>query len=171
MQYIWLFPILFIFHDFEEIIFMRAWINKNRSFLRGRFPVLAPKMFAHFDPITTSAFALGVAEEFILISLITIISAVLNSYDIWIGSFMAFTIHLVIHCLQALIVRKYVPVLLTSLVCLPICLYIIYLFLQTTPIMTIISYSILCLIIMVINIVILFKMMPIFGKWIAQYEQ
>lgn len=65
MQYIWLFPILFIFHDFEEIIFMRAWINKNRSFLRGRFPVLAPKMFAHFDPITTSAFALGVAEEFL----------------------------------------------------------------------------------------------------------
>lgn len=171
MQYIWLFPILFIFHDFEEIIFMRAWINKNRSFLRERFPKLAPKMFAHFDHITTSAFALGVAEEFILISLITIISSVINSYGLWIGSFIAFTIHLVIHCLQALIVRKYIPVLITSLICLPICIYIINLFLQTTPIMTILGYSILCFVVMVINIIILFKLMTIFGKWIAQYEQ
>lgn len=171
MQYIWLFPILFIFHDFEEIIFMRAWINKNRSFLGERFPKLAQRMLAHFDHITTSAFALGVAEEFVLISLITIISAVTNSYGLWIGSFIAFTIHLVIHCLQALIVRKYVPVLITSLICLPICLYIINQFLLAMPIMTILGYSILCFIVMVINIIILFKLMAIFGKWIAQYEQ
>lgn len=29
---IWFFPILFMFHDFEEIIFMRAWISKNKSY-------------------------------------------------------------------------------------------------------------------------------------------
>ncbi|SES45647.1 HXXEE domain-containing protein [Psychrobacillus sp. OK032] len=28
---IWLFPILFIFHDFEEIIMLENWINNNRQ--------------------------------------------------------------------------------------------------------------------------------------------
>ncbi|MCB2360887.1 HXXEE domain-containing protein [Clostridium estertheticum] len=67
---IWLFPLLFIFHDLEEIIFMQAWISKNRLYLCERFPILSKKLLPHFDNITTSSFAFGVAEEFILISII-----------------------------------------------------------------------------------------------------
>lgn len=77
---VWLFPILFMFHDFEEIIFMQSWINKNRNYLTHRFPVLSKKLFSHFDQITTSAFSLGVAEEFIIISIITVVSYVTNWY-------------------------------------------------------------------------------------------
>lgn len=171
MQFIWLFPILFIFHDFEEIIFMRAWINKNRDYLENRFPKLAKRMLPHFERLTTSSFALGVAEEFILISFITIVSSAMNSYGLWIGSFIAFTIHLLIHCFQALMIRKYFPAIVTSLICLPVCIYIIRLALLTIPINMIIGYSILCVIIMGVNIMIIHKLMAIFGKWIARYEK
>ena len=122
---IWLFPILFIFHDFEEIIFIQVWISKNRRYLCEKLPRLSKKLLPHFDNITTSSFALGVAEEFILISIITAISYLMNWYSLWLGLFIAFTLHLAVHCFQALIIRKYVPAIVTSIICLPICIYII----------------------------------------------
>jgi len=167
---VWLFPILFIFHDFEEIIFMRAWIRKNKSYLCDRFPTLSKKLLPHFDNMTTSSFALGVAEEFLLISIITFVSYMTNWYDLWIGSFIAFTLHLLIHCFQALIVRKYIPCIVTSVICLPLCIYIINQIIQISTFNTIILYSILCFIIMVINLRIVHKAMNTFSKWIAKYE-
>lgn len=167
---IWLFPILFMFHDFEEIIFMQAWISKNKSYLSERFPALSKKLLPHFDHLTTSSFALGVAEEFILISIITIITYLTNWYDLWIGSFIAFTLHLIIHCFQILIVRKYIPVIVTSVICLPICIYIIKQVIQLSTLNNIILYTILCFIIMIINLVVIHKVMYIFGKCLAQYE-
>lgn len=93
---IWLLPILFIFHDFEEIILMKPWINRNRSHLQNKFPKISNKFLSHFDNITTSSFALGVAEEFILISIITIISCITNKYELWLGLFVTFFLHLII---------------------------------------------------------------------------
>lgn len=168
---VWLFPILFIFHDFEEIIFIQAWISKYRGYLCERFPKLSNKLLPHFDNITTSSFALGVAEEFILISIITVVSYVTNWYMLWVGLFIAFTFHLVIHCFQTLIVRKYVPAIITSVICLPLCIYIINHIVTLFKFDTVILYSIFAFIIMVINLVIMHKVMEIFSKWLAQYEQ
>lgn len=168
---VWLFPILFIFHDFEEIIFMQTWIKKNRSYLCERFPTLSKKLLPHFDNITTSSFALGVAEEFILISIITIVSYVTNWYILWVGLFVAFTSHLVIHCFQALIVRKYVPAIITSILCLPMCIYIIKHSVKLFQLDTVILYSVLAFIIMVVNLSIIHKCMDLFSKWLTQYEQ
>lgn len=168
---IWFFPILFIFHDFEEIIFMQAWINKNRIYLSERFPKLSKKLLPHFDNITTSSFAFGVAEEFILINIITVISYMINSHSLWLGLFIAFTLHLLVHCLQTLILRKYVPAIVTSIICLPICIYIIENAWQLFTLRTIIIYSILGFSIMVVNLAIVHKFMNTFGKWLTQYEQ
>ncbi|MBX4262797.1 HXXEE domain-containing protein (plasmid) [Clostridium estertheticum] len=167
---IWLFPILFIFHDLEEIIFIQPWISKNRLYLCERFPVLSKKLLPHFDNITTSSFAFGVAEEFILISIITVISYVMNWYSLWIGLFIAFTFHLVVHCFQTLIVRKYVPAIVTSIFCLPICMYIIKHIVQLFTLGTVVLYSIFGFIIMVINLGVIHKFMDVFSKWLAQYE-
>lgn len=167
---IWLFPILFIFHDFEEIIFMQVWISKNRDYLCDRFPTLSKKLLPHFDNITSSSFAFGVAEEFILISIITVVSYMMNWYSLWIGLFIAFTLHLLIHCFQVLIVRKYVPAIVTSVICLPICIYIIKQIIQVSKLNIVILYSILGFIIMVINLGVIHKAMDIFSKWLARYE-
>ncbi|MPL97422.1 hypothetical protein SDC9_43613 [bioreactor metagenome] len=167
---IWLFPILFIFHDFEEIIFIQPWLSKNRYYLSVRFPTLSKKLLPHFDNITTSSFALGVAEEFILISIITVVSYIMNSHRLWAGLFIAFTLHLVIHCFQALIIRRYVPAIATSIICLPICIYIIKYIVQLFTLDTVVIYSILGFIIMVINLGIVHRFMDVFSRWLTKYE-
>lgn len=167
---VWLFPILFIFHDFEEIIFLRAWVGKNKPYLMKSFPGLSQKMLPHLEGITTSGFALGVGEEFILITTITIISFVMNWYDLWIGTFIAFTFHLLIHCLQALLIRKYVPCIVTSVICLPICLVMIFQVMPFFTLNTIIIYSLLGMAIVLVNIIALHLVMAAFSKWISKYE-
>jgi len=42
------FPIVFIIHDFEEIIFIQSWISKNRYYLYEKFPKLSKKVIASF---------------------------------------------------------------------------------------------------------------------------
>ena len=161
---VWLFPILFTFHDFEEIIFMQLWISKNRSYLYERFPGLSRRLLPHFDSISTSSFALGVWEEFILVSIVTVISYITDSYNMWIGLFISFTLHLIVHCLQALIIRKYVPAVATSIICLPACIYIIGYTAQLLPLGTVVLYSILGFIIMAANLGLVHKGMDIFAE-------
>lgn len=168
---IWLFPILFIFHDFEEIIFMEWWVSKNSQYLSERFPRLSKKLLPHFDNITTSSFALGVAEEFILISIITVVSYVTNWYILWVGFFIAFTLHLIIHCFQGLIFGKYIPAIITSIISLPICIYIINYVISLFPLKAIVLYSILAFIIMVGNLILVHKGMNTFSKWLYKYRQ
>jgi len=43
---IWLLPIVFMIHDFEEIIFFKSWMNKNKDYLIEKFP----KISKHFLP-------------------------------------------------------------------------------------------------------------------------
>ena len=168
---VWLFPILFMFHDFEEIIFMQSWISKNRNYLTHRFPALSKKLSSHFDQITTSAFALGVAEEFVIISIITVVSYVTNWYILWTGLFITFALHLVIHCIQALVIRKYVPAVITSIICLPICIYIISNGMKLFPLNDVILFSVLTFALMAVNLILIHKAMEVFSKWSAQYER
>jgi hypothetical protein len=37
---IWLFPIIFMIHEFEEIIFMRWWLGKNKESILTKYPKL-----------------------------------------------------------------------------------------------------------------------------------
>lgn len=161
---IWFFPILFIIHDFEEIIFIQSWISKNRYYLCEKFPTLSKKLLPHFDNITTASFAFGVAEEFILIIIITIISYKTNWFNLWIGLFIAFTTHLIIHCFQVLIIRKYVPAIVTSIIVLPICINVIKSIAKMYILNIIILYSVLGLIIMLVNLYIVHKCMDVFAK-------
>ncbi|MDO4763569.1 MAG: HXXEE domain-containing protein [Flavobacteriaceae bacterium] len=59
---IWLFPIIFVFHNLEEIIGTKIWLNKNEVLLQKRFPKIA-KMFKDFS---TEGFAIATLEEFLL---------------------------------------------------------------------------------------------------------
>jgi len=168
---VWLFPVIFIFHDFEEIIFMQPWISRNSLYLSKRFPALSKRVLPHFGKITTASFAAGVAEEFLLISVITVVSYLTDWYSLWIGLFIAFTIHLVIHCLQALAVGKYVPSIVTSVICLPLCVYIIKYSIILFPVYTIVLYSVLGLVIMAVNLIAVHRGMDVFSRWLSRYGQ
>ncbi len=118
----WLFPIIFMIHDFEEIIMMRPWLEKNRGYLSGRFPRLAARILPHVEGISTSAFALAVAVIFLIVSTVTLIAVEFDLYALWAGALIGFFIHLVVHVGQFLVVRRYVPVIITTLITAPYCI-------------------------------------------------
>lgn len=127
-----LLPLVFMFHDFEEIIMFKPWLQKNRDEIRRRFPRIDKTLSKSHDHFSTSAFAVAVLNEFFIITFITYVSLYFNSYHWWFGAFMAFSLHLIVHIVQWIIFGKYVPVIVTSILAMPYCVYTFFQFLKVT---------------------------------------
>lgn len=122
---IWLFPLLFIFHDLEEIIGFMPWIERNEKLLAKK----AVFILNTHKGLSTEGFALAVAEEFVVVLLVSFFALICHTrllYLIWLGGFVAFALHLVVHILQAIWLRRYIPALATSILCLPVSSIIIW---------------------------------------------
>ncbi|MBQ9213439.1 MAG: HXXEE domain-containing protein, partial [Bacteroidales bacterium] len=73
-------------------------------------------------------FALAVAEEFVVFTIIALLALWIDNqfvWNVWLGAFIGLTFHYVVHIGQAIVLRKYIPALATSIVCLPISIYIL----------------------------------------------
>lgn len=118
--FIILFPIAFILHDGEEIITQERWMSTHKESLLVRFPNLTP-MIEQLAGLNTKAFAIAALEELLIILLATpdLLLDVAYSFPIWSALFIAFSFHLLIHIGQAIIVRGYIPGLITTILCLP----------------------------------------------------
>jgi hypothetical protein len=127
-----LLPLVFMLHDFEEIIMFKPWLEKNRAEIKRRFPRLDKILSKHHDHLSTSAFAVAVLHEFFIIAFITCVSLYFDSYQWWFGAFMAFSLHLIVHMVQWFIYGKYIPVIVTSILALPYCIYTLVEFLKVT---------------------------------------
>ena len=122
-EYVLLLPILFIFHDMEEIIGF-GWFFKNNPEIFERFP----KITAVYRGFTTAGMALAVYEEFIPFFGISLIAYYFENdvlYTIWLGLLISLTAHFIVHIGQSIYIRKYIPSLITSVVCLPISVVIL----------------------------------------------
>jgi hypothetical protein len=120
---IWLLPIFFMIHDFEEIIFFKPWINKNKDYLIEKFPKISKRFLPRMENLSTSAFTLAVAEEFLLLSLITVGSVLFDNYLLWLAAFMGFFGHLLVHFVQWIILKRYIPAICTTFLALIYCVY------------------------------------------------
>lgn len=124
-RYVWLFPLIFIFHDMEEIIGFGIWLEKNKYILKTKYPKIA-KTYQNFS---TEGFALAVFEELILCIFFCAIAVITDMnciWYIWLGSFIACTLHFVIHVGQSIAMKQYIPATITSIICLPFSIWIIY---------------------------------------------
>lgn len=74
-----LLPIIFMLHEFEEIICFKPWIEKNQSWLITKYPLFS-KLVAHLNEMSVPTFAMLVLEEFILVSIVTITALTLLNY-------------------------------------------------------------------------------------------
>ena len=116
-DYILLLPIIFIFHDMEEIVGFGYFFRNNKQ-LFERFP----KITAAYKDFTTEGFALAVYEEFIPffgISLLAFFFPCKVLYALWLGLMISLTAHFLVHIWQSIYIRKYIPSLITSIICLP----------------------------------------------------
>lgn len=123
-NYVWLFPLIFIFHDMEEIVGFGLWLEKNRKILSERYPFIL-KTYRNFS---TAGFAFAVYEE-LAICLAICIGAVLTDslilWGIWLGGLVGCALHFVVHIGQSVVMRQYIPSVATSILCIPVSVWLI----------------------------------------------
>ena len=122
-EYVLLLPILFIFHDMEEIIGF-GWFFKNNPEIFERFP----KITKAYKGFTTAGMALAVYEEFIPFFGISLLAYYFENdvlYTLWFSLMLSLTAHFIVHIVQSIYLKKYIPSLITSVICLPISVIIL----------------------------------------------
>lgn len=162
-RYVWLFPLLFIFHDMEEIIGFGIWYKRNKAMLDEKFPAIS-KSYADYS---TEGMAAAVFEELMVCILFCILAIVSGKYAIWLGGFIAYTMHLIMHIGQSVVLRDYIPALATSIVALPVSIWIIKecIELMGCSAGTIVLYSIVGIIVVGVNLKFAHILLAWFTRW------
>lgn len=167
---IWSFPVLFMFQDFEEIIMVNSWKKRNEQYIKDMKQ--KNKYIPYPFTSSTASFSIGVLIEFIVINLVCLFSYLTDNYIVWMGLFMGFVLHLFAHIILSIKFKKYVPGITTSIILIPICIFLLYksnifvLFNLKELIISIISASLIILAV----IYILHKLMNNFDLWLKKYE-
>lgn len=124
-KYVWLFPIIFIFHDMEEVIGFGLWLKNNKKILSEKYPGILNT----YKDFSTEGFSLAVFEELVLCIAFCVLAFLLDIqalWYLWLGGFIACTLHFIIHIGQAILIKQYIPAIITSIICLPISIFIIF---------------------------------------------
>ena len=153
-KYIWIFPVLFIFHDLEEVIGFGLWTRRNKQTMDKRFPKLAQAYQKMYEPYSTEGMALAVFEILILCILICFGSILFKWYYLWIGAFIACILHFLMHIIQTIIWKGYIPAVVTSIIAVPLSIFVVYksLKLLQYSIGTVILWSVIGLVIILANV-------------------
>ncbi len=167
-----LLPIVFMVHDFEEVIMFEQWLAAHREELHKRFPKMA--VFVEKQGLfewRTATFAVAVAHEFVLLSAVSYISIYTGAYEWWFAGFMAYFLHLLMHIVQWLVFKRYVPVIITSLASLPYCGYTLWLFCeqQRLSIGEMCLFTLVGVIIALLSFPSAFGLARLFRKYVQKY--
>lgn len=121
------FPLVFLLHEVEEMIVQRRWMLRHQSQVVEKFP-FTKGIMAHLARLNPVAFGIAVAEEILIVYLATLgflcYGEELMMNWIWIAVVGAFSLHMLIHCAQAIALRTYVPGLVSAIALLPYCAYL-----------------------------------------------
>ena len=161
--------VVFMVHEFEEIIVLNIWLIKEKDHLQKNFPKIGTKIYLQYSKFTTAGLALAIAEEFILISLFIYLAILLPNMYIWAAILIGLSIHFFVHIISWIIYKKFVPAAITSILALPYCVYglIVYVNNETYKIGMLIIYTIIVIIIFLINL----RFMHYLGKRFSNWEK
>lgn len=115
---IWLFPIAFMFHDFEELILFEPWLKKNagdiEARLKPRVPAFIGKQIGIILGKTTVEFAVPISLIFAMTCVAAFLAVVYNVYGFFLLASSAFFLHGFMHLGQAFLLRRYIPAVISS---------------------------------------------------------
>mgnify|MGYP000314578847 FL=1 len=148
VQFYFLFPSLFMLHELEEIVWMPSFIKK----ISIRYP--NNRILSYYTPF---AFNSIVLEQFLILLLSLFLSYRYSNYTIYATIVIAYIYHVFGHLIQTLVIRKYVPGLLTGILT---SLFTLWNIKNEFPII-LYGYSLFTLFVIVLNLVVSFM---IFNK-------
>ena len=163
---VWMLPILFILHDFEEMIFMPLWKTRHHQKLET-----FKKPF--FGSVTQgSAFAVGVLEEFIILMFISGFCQITHNTLLYLSFVIAYTSPFIIHYIMCMQFRGYVPGVVTVTLELPMVLMIIsHYWSSDVPLLSVFVYLLLAMIIAFTNLKIMHLIMPKIQTHLEKYAK
>jgi hypothetical protein len=110
-------------HEFEEIIFIKKFIEKNKIVKHMKNELFLKKKENY---PSTETISLMIAEEFIISSILLFIASEFNIYEIVLSLFIVYIVHLIPHMYDAVKYRKFSPGSRTSFVIFPLGILIIW---------------------------------------------
>ena len=146
VQFYFLFPSLFMLHELEEIIRMPSFVKK----LSAQFP--DNRILSYYTPF---AFNSIVLEQFLILLLSLFLSYWYSNYTIYATIVIAYIYHVFGHLIQTLVIRKYVPGLLTGILTSWFSLY----YLNPNIPIELFGYSLFTLLVIVLNLVVSFMIL------------
>ena len=148
-----LFPSLFMIHEMEEILLMPKFMSSMADNTK----------FKNFKELYTPyRFNLIVFEEFLILLCLLAYSFYLGNFTIYQTIIIAYNYHIIIHIIQTLYLKKYVPGLLSGIVTGVFCSLLIHQLLQIS--LQLYLSSLLTLIIIMLNLIFCFKVLNFFSK-------
>jgi len=133
-------------HELEEIIWMPSFVKK----LSTHFP--DNRILSYYTPFTFNAIVL---EQFLILLLSLFLSYQFNNYTIYITIVIAYIYHVFGHLIQTVVIRKYVPGLLTGIFT---SLFSLFYLKNNVPI-NLYWYSFITLILIIVNLVLSFMVL------------
>ena len=106
VQFYFLFPALFMLHELEEIVWMPSFVKK----ISIHYP--NNRILSYYTPF---AFNFIVLEQFLILLLSLFLSYQFSNYTIYATIVIAYIYHVFGHLIQTVVIRKYVPGLLTGI--------------------------------------------------------
>nr|WP_301554617.1 HXXEE domain-containing protein [Lactiplantibacillus plantarum] len=103
---------LFMFHDFEELVFVPYWLKDNNSKINGRV------LFGGVN--RSDILAAGIWEEFCIYLLLAAVSYIMDSPLLVATAIFPYLFHLIMHLIFVFNKHTYVPGAITAIIELPI---------------------------------------------------
>ena len=146
LQFYFLFPALFMLHELEEIIWMPSFVKK----ISIQYP--NNRILSYYTPFAFNAIVL---EQFLILMTSLYLSYQFNNYSIYITIIIAYIYHVLGHLIQTIVIRKYVPGLLTGIFT---SLFSLFYLKNNVPI-NLYCYSFITLTLIIVNLVLSFMVL------------
>ena len=146
LQFYLIFPSLFMLHELEEVIWMPSFVKKIS------LQIPHNKIFTFYTPF---AFNTIVMEQLLLLLITLYLSYQFNNYTIYTTIVIAYIYHVFGHLIQTIVIRKYVPGLLTGIFT---SLFSLFYLKNNVPI-NLYWYSFITLILIIVNLVLSFMVL------------
>jgi len=112
---VWSFLIVFMLHNFEEILTIEKWFKNTFPTIRNQIPTLVKKELEKEEKITSGQFSIAVCVLFIISSVLILLTVIQGYYFLFIGLNIFFALNIFTHPIQSIFLKKYVPGLWTTI--------------------------------------------------------
>jgi len=124
--YVWLLPVLFMIHEFEEIFMIEAWFDGNKEKINRLFPTKKPFGLDNAVKYLTPTIAIGIFGEFIASILICLLCLVFDNYYVWYAYLVGFVLmSTLLHGRLSIQFRGYTPGIITMAILLIPCIWLL----------------------------------------------